>query len=208
MMDFYEYEELLEEENRQNLQHHGIEGQKWGFRNGPPYPIPTGDHSAEEKRKNPRLARKEEKQRRKAEKKAKTEPQTKPKKTVHDLTNEELRQRTERMRLENDFMNKYYEQMRYENRDNVRKGSDWLKTAATVTASIGTVLFTADKVAKLFGVDIGQMAKEKFTSELMALAKNKYGPSVDEMDLDQLKKEVERTALESKFYNFKKDEFR
>lgn len=206
-MDFYEYEELLEEENRQNLQHHGIEGQKWGFRNGPPYPIPTGEHSAEEKRKNPRLARKAEKQRRKEEKRNKSEPQTKPKKTVHDLTNEELRQRTERMRLENDFMNKYYEQMRYENRENVRKGSDWLRTAATVTASVGTVLFTADKVAKMFGVDIGQIAKDKLSSALLNEAKKKYGDTVNSMDLDELKKAVERTALETKFFDNKKKEF-
>lgn len=32
------------------LYHHGIEGQKWGKRNGPPYPLAPGDHSAAEKR--------------------------------------------------------------------------------------------------------------------------------------------------------------
>lgn len=30
--------------------HHGIEGQKWGKRNGPPYPLDYGDHSSEEKK--------------------------------------------------------------------------------------------------------------------------------------------------------------
>ena len=34
------------------LQHHGIKGQKWGKRNGPPYPLDYEDHSAAEKRKN------------------------------------------------------------------------------------------------------------------------------------------------------------
>lgn len=34
----------------ESLSHHGIEGQKWGVRNGPPYPIQSGDHSAAEKR--------------------------------------------------------------------------------------------------------------------------------------------------------------
>ena len=32
------------------LSHHGIKGQKWGQRNGPPYPLGAGDHSAAEKR--------------------------------------------------------------------------------------------------------------------------------------------------------------
>lgn len=32
------------------LSHHGILGQKWGKRNGPPYPIDDSDHSASEKK--------------------------------------------------------------------------------------------------------------------------------------------------------------
>lgn len=32
------------------LQHHGIEGQQWYHKNGPPYPIEPGKHSAAEKR--------------------------------------------------------------------------------------------------------------------------------------------------------------
>jgi hypothetical protein len=32
------------------LQHHGILGQKWGKRQGPPYPLNPGDHSAAEKK--------------------------------------------------------------------------------------------------------------------------------------------------------------
>ena len=34
------------------LAHHGILGQKWGKRNGPPYPLDASDHSAQEKRLN------------------------------------------------------------------------------------------------------------------------------------------------------------
>jgi len=36
------------------LQHHGILGQRWGVRNGPPYPLDYADHSSAEKSKNPR----------------------------------------------------------------------------------------------------------------------------------------------------------
>ena len=32
------------------LYHHGIRGQEWGKRNGPPYPLGAGDHSAREKK--------------------------------------------------------------------------------------------------------------------------------------------------------------
>lgn len=32
------------------LEHHGIQGQKWGKQNGPPYPLSAGAHSATEKR--------------------------------------------------------------------------------------------------------------------------------------------------------------
>lgn len=32
------------------LEHHGIDGQKWGKRNGPPYPLDSEDHSTAEKR--------------------------------------------------------------------------------------------------------------------------------------------------------------
>lgn len=36
--------------NNNELYHHGILGQRWGHRNGPPYPLDAGDHSASEKK--------------------------------------------------------------------------------------------------------------------------------------------------------------
>lgn len=36
------------------LQHHGIKGQKWGKRNGPPYPLDYDSHSAKQKKENPK----------------------------------------------------------------------------------------------------------------------------------------------------------
>ena len=39
------------------LSHHGIAGQKWGVRNGPPYPLQYGDHSKRELREMRKKAR-------------------------------------------------------------------------------------------------------------------------------------------------------
>lgn len=39
------------------IEHSGILGMKWGQRNGPPYPIRDGGHSAAEVKANPQLAR-------------------------------------------------------------------------------------------------------------------------------------------------------
>lgn len=35
---------------REELHHHGIEGQKWGVRNGPPYPLDTSQMSRRERK--------------------------------------------------------------------------------------------------------------------------------------------------------------
>lgn len=37
-------------QNQSYISHHGILGMKWGKRNGPPYPLGVGDHSASEKK--------------------------------------------------------------------------------------------------------------------------------------------------------------
>lgn len=52
----------------ESLSHHGIEGQKWGVKNGPPYPLDAGDHSEAEKRAMKKEARKESKAYNKANK--------------------------------------------------------------------------------------------------------------------------------------------
>lgn len=46
------------EQWRDELYHHGIQGQKWGVQNGPPYPLDYNDHSDKEKRLMKKDARK------------------------------------------------------------------------------------------------------------------------------------------------------
>lgn len=50
------------------LAHHGILGQKWGKKNGPPYPLDAGGHSASEKKAGWRKSLKEKSEARKKEK--------------------------------------------------------------------------------------------------------------------------------------------
>lgn len=45
-MNYYGYKFSRETD----IWHHGILGQKWGKRNGPPYPLAAGKHSAAEKK--------------------------------------------------------------------------------------------------------------------------------------------------------------
>lgn len=44
-MDYIQFSELY---------HHGIKGQSWGEKNGPPYPLDYEDHTAEQKKENPK----------------------------------------------------------------------------------------------------------------------------------------------------------
>ena len=48
-------------QNSSYLVHHGIAGQKWGKRNGPPYPLDYNDHSAAEKKGDYRFGSKSDK---------------------------------------------------------------------------------------------------------------------------------------------------
>lgn len=63
------------------LSHHGKEGQKWGVRNGPPYPLDRKKVNANKKR------------------------QTKDLKIVKNMSNDEIKEKILRMELENRYLN-------------------------------------------------------------------------------------------------------
>lgn len=182
-MDFYEYEALLEQEN--NLTHHGIFGQKWGHRNGPPYPIEPGKHSAAEKRENPELDKQPKKR------------------SYKELNNQELREVNERLRLENEFIRQKYEQMKYAEARPIKSGKDYVKTITAVAAGVGATLVTADKVAKLFGFDMGEYIKNQMQGRSRKAIRDKYGIELESLDDDMLKSNVDRLELENKFIKLK-----
>ena len=69
------------------LQHHGILGQKWGKKNGPPYPLGASDHSAAEKEAGWRKS---------LDKPSKQEPQKNPLKKL--ISNREEKREQKRQR--------------------------------------------------------------------------------------------------------------
>ena len=110
---------------REELYHHGILGQKWGHKNGPPYPLGASDHSASEKKAGWRKSlsqsikdHKTKKKRQKAAAKARVAKKQKEedlkkkeknlrnpawvKKHMDQLSDEDLIRARNRMNLEND----------------------------------------------------------------------------------------------------------
>lgn len=127
-MDFYEYEELLEEEN---LQHHGILGQKWGirrFQNKDGSLTPEGKKRYESEHPS---------------------SESRPKRTVKDLSNQELRDITERTRLENEFYRQKYEALRLAQGPQIQKGDSFVHKAANLSKDITTLAVNANTIMKV-----------------------------------------------------------
>lgn len=106
------------------LQHHGILGMHWGFRNGPPYPLGFGKHSASEKKagwtksldggSDPAKKKPAAPEASVGNQQQSREPsinmrgdvlKNARREDVHSLSNQQLREYNERLRLENDFKN-------------------------------------------------------------------------------------------------------
>ena len=76
------------------LSHHGIPGMKWVEKNGPPYPIRDGGHSASEVKADPKLAKPA----------SNNDSGKRKKEKLKDLSDNELRRRIERQKLEDEYL--------------------------------------------------------------------------------------------------------
>ena len=87
------------------LKHHGILGQKWGKRNGPPYPLDASDHSASEKKAGWRKSLKKAKNAVKTSAGSRSTKAMKraKRKDLDKMSNSELRKTNERLELERKY---------------------------------------------------------------------------------------------------------
>lgn len=111
------------------LVHHGISGQRWGKKNGPPYPLSASSHSP-------------------AEKKAGTSGWTaEAKKDVKSMSNEELRKAVQRKQLES-----RYKQLSAESPDNKKRAQN-ARTANKAIRTTGRIASTVAAANRLKGYD-------------------------------------------------------
>ena len=158
------------------LCHHGILGMKWGKKNGPPYPLGAGDHSASEKKAGWR-------------------------KSLDSMSNEELRQKINRKNLENQY--RQYSSRLGENRDTnntintIKKG---FRTAGQVAnvASQGISLKNPQSKAKVVS-DITRNTANAAANNLNKTKRVSDNSDLSHMSDDELRKKVNRMMLESQY---------
>ena len=119
--------------SREVLIHHGIDGQKWGVRNGPPYPLESG-HKIAGKRKY-------------RTDKGYHKNQNGSKKPVEKMSNDELQRRIDRKQLE-----KTYRELNDQQSSRTRqKAMGIVRDYATVAAAVLTtakLIETGGKIVK------------------------------------------------------------
>lgn len=198
MMDFYEYEELLEEENRQNLQHWGIPKMKWGIRRFQNYdgtltPAGRERYGVGEGKK----------QGSETNSNSNSNSNSTPKKrNIRDLSNEELREKTERLRLENEFTRQSYAQLQLAQGPQIQQGKSFLQKAADLSKTINTLAVNTNSILRVFtgkdiatmigakaGIDVKQ-AKDAANSDAIKKLKSDIASEIDK----SLKKTNEKKA--------------
>lgn len=117
------------------LAHHGILGQKWGRRNGPPYPLNSSDYSPAEKKAARAAGARAKESYKKAKNVIKSDSGSRRsralkearRKDIDSLTTQELRDINSRLREE-----KSYQEL---TKGNIAEGKRFVKQTATSIAS-------------------------------------------------------------------------
>lgn len=113
--------------NSDELYHHGIDGQKWGVKNGPPYPLDAGRKSfAERKFRTDKGYHKNQNGRKSHKKK------------VSEMSNEELQRRINRKQLEQRYNELNDAQIARGKNKVVQLVRDYSTVAAAVGSTVGT----------------------------------------------------------------------
>lgn len=155
------------------LQHHGIDGQKWGERNGPPYPLKFSAHSAAEKRKNPKKL---------IDNQAKKEKKPSVYSQVKNLSNEDLKIGINRMKDE-----KQYVELASRDITQGRAYTDSLMVNFGTTA--------VNSFVKTFGASLGAKAGTKM-SELIFGTLSKSEKKAAKDVIDAVTDDVEKASDE------------
>ena len=85
------------------IEHSGILGMKWGQRNGPPYPIRDGGHSAAEVKANPKLGRSSSSGGSSSGSNQQQQTKVKYRHNPRHYSDEELQEHLDRMRAEEEY---------------------------------------------------------------------------------------------------------
>ncbi len=138
------------------LAHHGIKGQKWGVEHGPPYPLKTGVSARIKRAAKSVKNRVEANRKQRAEKKEAKEAKRRAKNpTLQDrisaMSDEELRQRTERLRLENAYKRELPNEKQGESF--LRKSSKALNELKTFGDAVSGFVEAGKRVSHAFGLD-------------------------------------------------------
>ncbi|MCM1363402.1 MAG: hypothetical protein NC215_00260 [Ruminococcus sp.] len=120
------------------LEHHGIKGMKWGEQNGPPYPIDRSQNQNQSQARSEKDARKERKREMK-----------KASKNRRTLSDEEIKKRIERIKLE--------KQLKDMTKEEIKPGS---KFVADVLSQSGKKVATTVVTGAMLYLIKGGLTKE------------------------------------------------
>ncbi len=150
------------------LEHHGIQGMKWGKRNGPPYPLTAAAKSAAEKAGKVAGSAKESYKKTKnilksdsGSRKSKAFKEAREK-DIDELSTQQLREINSRLREE-----KSYQEL---TKGNISEGKKFVKQTATAVAS-GVITGVAIEAGKTFLKTLPQKSPYYMTTLIRILSK-------------------------------------